>query len=595
MLTDDQGSADVKFRNPDSPFITDNIDALAAESVRLDNYYVHPTCTPTRAALMTGRYGVNVGLSIALLPGNIGGLGQQYPTMPEHLLEEGYETYLVGKWHLGQSQLKQHPKNRGFNHFYGLLGGGFNHYTKQCGCGRYDFWRDFEVEYDNITHSTDLLNAEALKIVTHHVSEPSSKPFFLYLAHPAPHDPLLAPARLQEKCAHIKNYRRRMNCAMVAGVDEGFGRLISVLRESGELENTIIVFSSDNGGVPYAGGLNYPFRGGKSTAYEGGVRAPGFIYAPKQLGKNYNFKGLFHVADFFPTFMAMINATQRIKKAEEIDGVNQLPSLASGGETTARKAIHIHRDPDRDSHTYRKGPWKVIVGHHFMPLILGRVYNETTSERLIEGGTWLDRITEKVMFVMSLVSPPQNTIFLQYILWTVMESFNVGGLSKMLIHNQTSTGLLKNPFPSQLDFWDEKHCSEYPTVSLFNLEDDPQETTNLASKYPDIVKSMLAEAEKTIKNAPPMFRGDMIYKDTPVGPDEGLFSRLRLRGSEHSRVVPFSPFLPDSYRPEMADPADFIPLTQQQRLDYIGMGSQLVIMFVVVPLIVARFVYRRMF
>ena len=177
-LTDDQGSADVGYVNPNSQFKTENIDKIAANSIRykiqslpklinlyihrLSNYYVHPTCTPTRAALMTGRYAANVGLSLALIPGNPAGLEPMYQTLPEHLAKDGYKNYPVGKWHLGQSKQMYHPLKRGFHEFYGLLGGGFNHYTKQQGGGRLDFWRGYDPVYENQTHSTDLLNDEAL-------------------------------------------------------------------------------------------------------------------------------------------------------------------------------------------------------------------------------------------------------------------------------------------------------------------------------------------------------------------------------------------------------------------------------------------------
>ena len=146
-----------------------------------------------------------------------------------------------------------------------------------------------------------------------------------------------------------------MSCAMVAMIDEGFGDIVNTLRDNGELDNTIIAFSTDNGGVPYAGALNYPFRGGKCTVYEGGVRAPGFIYAPKFIGRNVDYRGLFHVSDFFPTFLAMVNATKGIEKADELDGVNQLESIVEKRDTATgvRQSVHIHRDIDRDSHAYR--------------------------------------------------------------------------------------------------------------------------------------------------------------------------------------------------------------------------------------------------
>ena len=257
---------------------------------------------------MTGKYAANVGLSLALIPGNPAGLDPNYPILPEHLSKLGYKNYLVGKWHLGQSKKLYHPLKRGFDDFYGLLGAGFNHYTKQQGAGRFDFWNGFEPELDDKTHSTDLLNAKALNVVKSHAENPESEPYFLYLAYPAVHDPLQAPERHQELCTHIKNTRRKLSCALVAGVDEGIGNIIEILEEHDQLDDTIIIFSIDNGGVPYAGALNYPLRGSKGTLYEGGVRSPGFIHAPNIFKrKSYDFKDLFHVSDYFPTLLSMID------------------------------------------------------------------------------------------------------------------------------------------------------------------------------------------------------------------------------------------------------------------------------------------------
>merc|ERR1719186_1513505 len=128
---------------------------------------------------------------------------------------------------------------------------------------------------------------------------------------------------------------------MAAGVDEGVGRIVEVLEKNKMLEDTIIAFSIDNGGVPYAGAFNYPLRGAKATLYEGGDRSPGFIHAPKIFKNSYDYKDLFHIADFFPTFASMVNGTD-IAKIEEMDGMDQLSALKQ--ETAGqRKSVHIHR------------------------------------------------------------------------------------------------------------------------------------------------------------------------------------------------------------------------------------------------------------
>ena len=382
---------------------------------------------------MTGRYAANVGLSMATVPGNPAGLDSKYQTLPEHLAKDGYKNYLVGKWHLGQSKKMYHPLERGFHEFYGLLGGGFNHYTKQQGMGRMDFWRGYDPVFENKTHSTDLLNEEALKIVKSHTENPESDPFFLYLAYPAVHDPLAAPERHQELCSHILNRRRMLSCAMVAGIDEGVGKIRELLEETGSLDDTVIMFSIDNGGVPYAGALNYPLRGAKTTLYEGGVRSPGFIHAPNIFSESFDYKDLFHVSDFFPTLATMVLASRNksadVAQLADMDGVDHF--LAMKEMTPGpRKNVHIHRDWDRDGHAYRRGPWKIIVGHHCLPFFFTEVYNETNSRWLIENGSLRDKALQIITEAIDALLGTENTTFQQYFVWMIFDSFNVGGLNR---------------------------------------------------------------------------------------------------------------------------------------------------------------------
>ena len=385
---------------------------------------------------MTGRYACNVGMSTVLVPGNPAGLSPEYTILPEQLNEIGYKNYLVGKWHLGHSKLMYHPLNRGFHEFYGLNGVGFDHFSKQEGKGRYDFWKGFEPVMENKTHSTELLGAEAIKIVKSHMEEDLSNPFFLYLAFPAVHDPLQAPEKHQQLCSHIKNKRRRLTCAMVMGVDESIGDIIQVLEEHGKLEETIIVFSSDNGGVPYAGSLNYPLRGGKSTLYEGGVRSPGFIHAPNILNKkSYDFKDLFHVSDFFPTLISMIHnneqANSSILHHKELDGIDQFLALKQS-IPSPRKNVHIHRDWNTDGHAYRRGPWKIIIGQHFIPFFFKDVYNETSSSWwLVDNGNWLDKLLHIFQEATDSLLGAENTMFAEYALWIIIGGINMGASNRV--------------------------------------------------------------------------------------------------------------------------------------------------------------------
>ena len=517
---------------------------------------------------MTGRYAPNVGLSLALLRGNPAGLGTEYPTLPEHLSALGYTNYLVGKWHLGQSKKMFHPLQRGFHEFYGMLGGGFNHYTKQIGGGRFDLWRGYDPVFDNTTHSTDLFNDEAVRVIEDHLEKVDDDPFFLYLAYAAPHDPLAAPERHQSLCSHIRNERRRLSCAMVAGVDEGVGRIVELLEKKEILENTILVFSSDNGGVPYAGAFNYPFRGGKGTLYEGGVRSPGFIHSPNMFRNGFDYKELFHVSDFFPTLSAMIQDSTitkiEIPKADELDGLDHL-SAFKDGTSGPRSSVHIHRDWDRDGHAYRRGPWKIIVGHHCLPLFFTKVYNETNTRWLVEGGGVRDKILQLILEAMDKLVGTENSTFVEYLLWMIFDSFNVGGIHRARSSTGSTTNVRlslnlkvfktltnfqkigQDVYKSDLEYYLKEQDADpiYPLVSLFNVDDDPGEASNLANKYPELVKKLLEEAEKVIENAPKQWRGDMIYAEAPVSKQQNWFSTIRSLGTHFDVVIPFGIYLED--------------------------------------------------
>ena len=193
----------------------------------------------------------------------------------------------------------------------------------------------------------------------------------------------------------------------MAGIDEGVGLITSVLRRQEALQDTVIIYSHDNGGVPYAGARNYPLRGAKATAYEGGVRSPGFIHAPNLFKADSHFSGLFHVTDFFPTLVSMINRISdeqhniTVVPRDQLDGVDQLSGLL--GNKTVRQHVHIHRDFAQDTHVFRRGPWKLIVGHHVVPYIFPHVYNETTGWWANNQASLSDRVLEIFLWMMDLV------------------------------------------------------------------------------------------------------------------------------------------------------------------------------------------------
>jgi arylsulfatase A-like enzyme len=364
VVIDDAGVADTGFsaklfnKEYSSPILTPFIDSLADESIKLLNYYTHPTCTPSRISLMTGTYAYMHGLPFAIT-GNSGanppiGLDPDKTTLGEMFQSLNYKTHLIGKWHLGHSREIMQPPKRGFNTFYGLMGGAFDHYKKTSGkC--VDLWYyDDEVmnkdkkmirvpitEIDIHEHATKLFSNKAIEMIdSHNINEN----FFLYLAYTAPHDPLQADKEYIEKCNHISNESRKIFCAMMLQLDYELSRVVQRLKERKLWEDTILVFTTDNGAMPIVGGYNYPFRGMKSDSWEGGVRGPAFIRIPENFypneSKSYRnskglcFDGLFHISDWLPTLKGILK-TRGAEFNEalytEITGVDQSEALINQG------------------------------------------------------------------------------------------------------------------------------------------------------------------------------------------------------------------------------------------------------------------------
>lgn len=243
IIADDLGSADVGFRGSD--IRTPNLDALAAGGARLGYFYTQPMCTPTRAALMTGRYPLRYGLQTAVIPSGADfGLATDEFLLPQALKEAGYRTALVGKWHLGHADQKYWPCQRGFDSFYGPLVGEIDHFKHEAH-GVTDWYRDNEPVVEE-GYDTDLLGAEAVRLIGGH--DPKT-PLFLYLAFTAPHTPYQAPQAYIDAYAGIADPQRRTYAAMITAMDEQIGKVVAALEARGLRENTLIVFHSDNGGT----------------------------------------------------------------------------------------------------------------------------------------------------------------------------------------------------------------------------------------------------------------------------------------------------------------------------------------------------------
>lgn len=360
IVSDDQGWKDVGYHGSDIP--TPNIDRLAAEGVRMEQFYAQPMCSPTRAALMTGRYPMRTGFQVGVIPGaGSYGLPADEYLLPEMLKDAGYQTAMVGKWHLGHAKPEFWPMQRGFDSFYGALVGEIDHF-KHASHGVPDWYRGnkpvVEEGFDNV-----LFGDEAAKVIEQH---DGAKPLFLYLAFTAPHTPFQAPQEALDKFKHIENENRRAYAAMISVMDDGIGKVLAALAGKGMGENTLVIFQSDNGGTtnamfsgdtPVAGALpasNGPFRDGKGTVYEGGTRVPAVAWWPGKIRPG-KVPGLMHVVDMFPTLATIAGA--QTAKSKPLDGMDVWTSF-SEGKPSPRTEVVYNIDPMGGA--VRQDDWKLV-------------------------------------------------------------------------------------------------------------------------------------------------------------------------------------------------------------------------------------------
>ena len=353
ILSDDQGFADVGYRNAEA--VTPNLDRLAATGVRLEQFYVQPVCTPTRAALMTGLYPMRLGLQLGVIkPESQHGLPLSARTLPQALREAGYFTAITGKWHLGNGGPEYLPTARGFDHQHGLYLGMTDYFTHERDGGL--DWHRQDRALRQVGHATDLIANEAIHIIEAHGGGP--KPFFLYVAFNAPHTPLQATEPWLAKFAHIKDQKRRTHRAMVAHMDDAIGRIVAALETKGLRENTLIVFTSDNGANTPTGD-NAPLRDQKGSVYEGGVRVPAIANWPGRLPAGAVVNQPLHIADWHPTLLRLGGA--KAASGVTLDGRDLWPAL-TGDPRPIHDEILINTAPGTGA--LRRGDWKLVVNGH---------------------------------------------------------------------------------------------------------------------------------------------------------------------------------------------------------------------------------------
>ena len=362
ILADDLGWKDVGFHGSD--IRTPNLDKLAATGARLEQFYAEPMCTPTRAALMTGRYPLRYGLQTVVIPSaGTYGLATDEWLLPQALKEAGYQTAIVGKWHLGHAKREYWPRQRGFDYQYGPLLGEIDYFT-HAAHGRRDWFRD-NRPVEEKGYVTTLLGADAVKrIAVHDLNDP----LFLYLAFTAPHAPYQAPKEYLDRYENIPDPARRAYAAMITAMDDEIGRVLDALEKRKMRENTLVVFHSDNGGprsAKFTGEVdtskfripcdNGPYRDGKGTLYEGGTRVVALANWPGKIEAGTVVDRPIHVVDMYPTLARLAGAP--VGKQKPLDGVDVWPAIGEG-KPSPRDEVVYNVEPMRAG--VRRGPWKLV-------------------------------------------------------------------------------------------------------------------------------------------------------------------------------------------------------------------------------------------
>ncbi|MES2438667.1 MAG: arylsulfatase [Verrucomicrobiota bacterium] len=360
IVADDLGWKDVGFHGA-TDIKTPHLDKLAADGARLERFYVQPMCTPTRAALMTGRYPFRYGLQTIVIPSKgTYGLTTDERTLPEVLKDAGYSTAMIGKWHLGHADQKYWPRQRGFDYHYGAVLGEIDYFTHSAH-DVLDWQRDNKPVHEE-GYVTQLLGNAAVKLID---ENDGNKPLFLYLAFTAPHAPYQAPPEYIERYKGIADETRRAYAAQIACMDDEIGKVLAALDRKKMRDNTLIIFHGDNGGtrdsamtgeskvkkVPCDNGS---LKAGKGTLYEGGTLVPAFANWPGHV-KSGEVTGLMHVVDMLPTLASLADAST--EKCKPLDGKDVWPAIAEG-KPSGRHEVVYNVEPFRGA--VREDDWKLV-------------------------------------------------------------------------------------------------------------------------------------------------------------------------------------------------------------------------------------------
>lgn len=388
IYTDDHGYGDVSTYGA-TDVKTPHIDSIAAAGMLFTTMRANCTvCSPSRAALLTGRDSDRVGVPgvIRTQPENSWGyFDPTVPTLADELKKAGYHTAIIGKWHLGLESPNT-PNERGFDHFHGFLGDMMDSYLDHLRHGN-NYMRLNTGVIEPEGHATDLFSDWARDYLESRAGK-KEEPFLLYLAYNAPHFPIEPPAdwlaKVKARAPEMEE-KRAANVAFVEHLDHGIGRVLAALDESGLRENTLVVFTADNGGSLPHGQNNDPWRDGKQSHYDGGLRVPFMAQWPGQIeaGSKSDYAG--QVFDLFPTFLELAGAAA--KDPADLDALSLVPVLKGETITAPRDLYFVRREGGRayGGKSYEaliRGEWKLLQNDPYSPLELYNLQNdpgETTN------------------------------------------------------------------------------------------------------------------------------------------------------------------------------------------------------------------------
>ena len=466
VLADDFGFNDIGYHgnNHLSQIKTSFLDSLAMSGVRLENYYIQPICTPSRSQLMSGRYQIHTGLQhYVLKPQQPNGLPLENILLPQQLKNCGYDTHMIGKWHLGFYKEEYVPWKRGFDTFYGFLSGREDYFSRyKCDgtyCG-YDFHTEKGPTMQTYgKYSAHLFANRISNLLKHHNK---SNPLFLYIALQSVHEPLEVPSEYMKEYFFIKNEQRRTYAGMVAAMDEAIKNITKHLQNAGMWDNTLFVFSTDNGGQPRQGGNNWPLRGRKGTLWEGGVRGVGFVHGKMLNVPNPNIftnNELIHISDWYPTLLSAAQC-QMIPGTQSLDGFDQWKTISTYAKSPRTEILH-NIDPLFPRKSNEK---KVQVQMGF----------DTSVHAGIRVGDW--KLLTGEVGDDRWIKPPES---------------------------QTVSQIDPSEF-NQEEFYPGYQRYDSKSVQLFNIKYDPYERVEVSELYPDIVNELLGKLAKYNATAVPV-------------------------------------------------------------------------------------------